>query len=222
MVIVNYIFTFSILDKQDSKGEIMQDLLKLIFEFWEIICIVSVIITVIAIFQSNKKEGKSKIIFVFFEYAFLLILLIAALINLLCTKVPNVVEYDYNLALYSLRNNNLEVQIKEGYTADSYDKILAQNIDPDTIVKKGTIIELTTNNKVETEKVDSKMVKVPNVVGMSQVQGAVELAKSGLHFRTESDLSNNFCNGFYVSKQSIEEGTEVPFGTVVTITISNK
>lgn len=127
--------------------------------------------------------------------------------------VPNVVglsqvdaESNVSLALLTsettFSNNNI---VTSGL-------VISQNPDPDTIVDKGSIVEIVVSLGNET-------VEVPNTVGMSENDAISYL--EGLGFTTASSYATDpIVIQDAVISQSPVYGTSVLYGTLVTITVS--
>lgn len=124
-------------------------------------------------------------------------------------SMPNLIGIDSYTAKIKLDNLGIKYNLAEDYS-DTVDKdyIISQSVQPSETAHEGDTITITISK-------GSKTVTVPNVVGMDLDEAETTLEDEGLHYAL-NDLGSVLKK---VQKQSIEPGTKVNRGSVVTISI---
>ena len=66
---------------------------------------------------------------------------------------------------------------------------------------------------------ESKLVKVPDVLGLSAAEANQRIVNAGLNIGIEGAQNYDIGSGAIVTSQSYDAGTEVPYGTVITVEV---
>ncbi|MCX7904208.1 MAG: Stk1 family PASTA domain-containing Ser/Thr kinase [Caloramator sp.] len=131
--------------------------------------------------------------------------------------VPDLKGLDLTYAETLLRNNKLNLGNIDKQYSDEIQKgyIIDQNPLSGTEVKEGTAIDL-----IISEGPQIRIVKVPNLLGMSLEQAKQTLKLSGLNLGTVNyGYDPNYKDG-EVILQSVMDGVEVRQGTLINVTIN--
>jgi len=128
-------------------------------------------------------------------------------------EMPDVTERDYTEALMILKEHDFKV-IKEG-KYNPYRNVgivLSQNPEPFTVVKEGRTVQLTVS-------LGEQLVKVPNLVGISERDAEIKLLERNLNLGDIYYKPSNFPEGTIISQQ-YEPLMEVSKNTDIDITVS--
>ena len=66
---------------------------------------------------------------------------------------------------------------------------------------------------------ESKKVTVPDVLGLTAAQANVKIVNAGLNIEIKGAQNYDKGAGAIVTSQSYAKGTEVPYGTVITVEV---
>ena len=126
------------------------------------------------------------------------------------SSVPNVVGQDQVGASSLLESAGFKVSVKQSYS-DSVEqgKVISQSPSGSTTVSPGSTVTITVSQGKET-----KMVTVPNVVGMNSTDAQNTLTSLGLNYSIVETKDTNVEKGKVISTspsagQQVEEGTSV-------------
>ena len=126
------------------------------------------------------------------------------------SSVPNVVGQDQVGASSLLESAGFKVSVKQSYS-DSVEqgKVISQSPSGSTTVSPGSTVTITVSQGKET-----KMVTVPNVVGMNSTDAQNTLTSLGLNYSIVETKDTNVEKGKVIStspsaEQQVEEGTSV-------------
>lgn len=126
------------------------------------------------------------------------------------SSVPNVVGQDQVGASSLLESAGFKVSVKQSYS-DSVEqgKVISQSPSGSTTVSPGSTVTITVSQGKET-----KMVTVPNVVGMNSTDAQNTLTSLGLNYSIVETKDTNVEKGKVISispsaGQQVEEGTSV-------------
>lgn len=126
------------------------------------------------------------------------------------SSVPNVVGQDQVEASSILESAGFKVSVKQSYS-DSVEqgKVISQSPSGSTTVSPGSTVTITVSQGKET-----KMVTVPNVVGMNSTDAQNTLTSLGLNYSIVETKDTNVEKGKVISispsaGQQVEEGTSV-------------
>lgn len=126
------------------------------------------------------------------------------------SSVPNVVGQDQVGASLLLESAGFKVSVKQSYS-DSVEqgKVISQSPSGSTTVSPGSTVTITVSQGKET-----KMVTVPNVVGMNSTDAQNTLTSLGLNYSIVETKDTNVEKGKVISTspsagQQVEEGTSV-------------
>ena len=126
------------------------------------------------------------------------------------SSVPNVVGRDQVEASSILESAGFKVSVKQSYS-DSVEqgKVISQSPSGSTTVSPGSTVTITVSQGKET-----KMVTVPNVVGMNSTDAQNTLTSLGLNYSIVETKDTNVEKGKVISTspsagQQVEEGTSV-------------
>lgn len=126
------------------------------------------------------------------------------------SSVPNVVGQDQVGASSLLESAGFKVSVKQSYS-DSVEqgKVISQSHSGSTTVSPGSTVTITVSQGKET-----KMVTVPNVVGMNSTDAQNTLTSLGLNYSIVETKDTNVEKGKVISTshsagQPVEEGTSV-------------
>lgn len=189
-------------------------MIRAIYEFWEVIAVASVICGIIFAFI-GKKRSKVGIVGLMIMTA---LFVTSGISYLTCTMVPNVIGQSLQNAVQTLNDADLDFTIVKNkpFVADA--EVTQQKLSAGEVVLKHT--ELVIDYKeVNTDSVPIGMVKVPNVVGLTESQ-AIELLKSkgldGSSYWNEGALTEYDENKtYYVREQQYDKDSYVKEGTIV-------
>lgn len=193
-------------------------MLRVVYEFWEVIAAASVICGIAFTFI-EKKQSKIGI-------AGLMIMttlfVISGISYLTFTMVPNVMGQSLQNAVQTLNDADLDFSITKNkpFIADA--EVTQQNLSVGEVVLKHTEL-IIDYEEVNTNSVPSGMVKVPNVVGLTESQ-AIELLKSkgldGSACWNEGALTEYDENKtYYVREQQYDKDSYIKEGTTVELGI---
>ena len=126
------------------------------------------------------------------------------------SSVPNVVGRDQVEASSLLESAGFKVSVKQSYS-DSVEqgKVISQSPSGSTTVSPGSTVTITVSQGKET-----KMVTVPNIVGMNSTDAQNTLTSLGLNYSIVEKKDTNVEKGKVISTspsagQQVEEGTSV-------------
>lgn len=126
------------------------------------------------------------------------------------SSVPNVVGQDQVEASSLLESAGFKVSVKQSYS-DSVEqgKVISQSPSGSTTVSPGSTVTITVSQGKET-----KMVTVPNIVGMNSTDAQNTLTSLGLNYSIVEKKDTNVEKGKIISTspsagQQVEEGTSV-------------
>ena len=126
------------------------------------------------------------------------------------SSVPNVVGQDQVGASSLLESAGFKVSVKQSYS-DSVEqgKVISQSPSGSTTVSPGSTVTITVSQGKET-----KMVTVPNIVGMNSTDAQNTLTSLGLNYSIVEKKDTNVEKGKIISTspsvgQQVEEGTSV-------------
>lgn len=126
------------------------------------------------------------------------------------SSVPNVVGQDQVKASSILESAGFKVSVKQSYS-DSVEqgKVISQSPSGSTTVSPGSTVTITVSQGKET-----KMVTVPNIVGMNSTDAQNTLTSLGLNYSIVEKKDTNVEKGKVISTspsagQQVEEGTSV-------------
>lgn len=225
------------------------EILIFIYDFWEIISIVSVAIGFIARFLPPLKRAKEnsdnslKISRLVIPFIATLVIGISAFIHIVCAKVPNVVGMDLSEARSLLRGRDLEDELLPNKKYDNVSvnaEVNFQSIS-DIVVFKNTTVFLdfvqddiassksdadknnaNRDNSLDVSQGNEEKVSVPNVLGMEQGEAIRTLYMAGLQFQVFLSGSDDFnSDTYYVISQSREYGENVDIGTIVKLELTS-
>ena len=131
------------------------------------------------------------------------------------SSVPNVVGQDQVGASSLLESAGFKVSVKQSYS-DSVEqgKVISQSPSGSTTVSPGSTVTITVSQGKET-----KMVTVPNVVGMNSTDAQNTLTSLGLNYSIVETKDTNVEKGKVIST-STSAGRQVEEGTSVKIYVS--
>lgn len=131
------------------------------------------------------------------------------------SSVPNVVGQDQVGASSLLESAGFKVSVKQSYS-DSVEqgKVISQSPSGSTTVSPGSTVTITVSQGKET-----KMVTVPNVVGMNSTDAQNTLTSLGLNYSIVEIKDTNVEKGKVISTSRFE-GQQVEEGTSVKIYVS--
>ena len=131
------------------------------------------------------------------------------------SSVPNVVGQDQVGASSLLESAGFKVSVKQSYS-DSVEqgKVISQSPSGSTTVSPGSTVTITVSQGKET-----KMVTVPNVVGMNSTDAQNTLTSLGLNYSIDETKDTNVEKGKVIST-SLSAGRQVEEGTSVKIYVS--
>jgi serine/threonine-protein kinase len=131
------------------------------------------------------------------------------------TKVPDVVGRTQATAEQLIKDADLEPSVTEA-PSDSVPagSVVSQSPTKDQLVPLGTVVGIVVSTGPE-----QKLVKVPNVVGLSQADAEKELSDAGLETRVIENYSDTAPTGKVMS-QAPTAGASVGEGTEIAIIVS--
>lgn len=136
--------------------------------------------------------------------------------------IPNLIGIEEQEAVNLLMSIGLKSNVYwlqgNDETADYY-YILNQSIPEGSLVAVGTVIELE-----RSPKQPGTPVKMPNVIGMEQIEATSLLMKNGLQFQVwwseeENETSSDI---YYIKDQSIQAGSTVTAGTIIELELTSQ
>lgn len=130
--------------------------------------------------------------------------------------VPATVGLSYADALLKLENEGFTVNKSEVYSSEvQKDYVISQNPEAGSTAPEGSVITL----RVSLGEEDTK-VRVPNVIGLTEMDATVSLTEAGLSVGTVTQEYNTQVAPDMVCYQSYSVGSYVEAGTLVDIKIS--
>lgn len=130
--------------------------------------------------------------------------------------VPSVVGMTYEQAEMTLLDRGFKVAKLEAYSQTYASGVVAfQSPGAESTVAKGSEVALTVSLGPETEKV-----KVPTLLGLSEMDGIVKAGESGLQVESVTYEYNSAYAEGQICYQSYSTGLEVDKGTAIRITVS--
>ena len=131
------------------------------------------------------------------------------------SAVPDIKGYHYTEAARILRDMGIEVRIVSVYGADAdNDTVIRTAPDIGADLREGDRVTLF----VGRQRIKGS-VKVGIYVGMSREEAASRILMDGLTLGEIQDVPSLEANGGLVISQSIKEGSFVPYGTEIDITV---
>ena len=131
------------------------------------------------------------------------------------TKVPKVIGMEYSKAESALNEAGLEVEkVEETSQKVEAGYVISQEIDANTEVQKGTKIKIHVSTGTGIKKVT-----VTSVIGKSSEEAKKILTDLKLEVNVVEDEDTSKSDGV-VLKQSVDPGTSVEEGSLITITVN--
>ena len=132
------------------------------------------------------------------------------------TKVPDYLNSKYEDAVQELANRGLvyTIETRETEKEEENGKILSQTPSAGSEMRDSTVIRLVVGVLKE------QIARVPNLYGMNEEQAARELLAEGLELGEVSEAASSTVPAGKVIAQGMPQGTELPKGAKVDITIS--
>lgn len=161
----------------------------LVCNFWEVILLISVIITIIGSFKGKKTEDPFNVR-IWLMFLGILGLIVVAFFFFTSAKVINVVGMEMSNAIQTLQEIDLKVEIQPEESIAS-DIIIEQNIMGGEYVVKGTVILLTTShaeNRTTDFGVNDQ--KAPNLPAKTDNEELTNSSSSS-NMSTSSDTSTS-------------------------------
>ena len=131
------------------------------------------------------------------------------------TRVPSVINMNYTECIDYVKEQGLSLKIKGKTPSVNIPEnlILDQSIDGGTIVDINTVIEVSVS-------AGSDAVVMPSLIGLDKEEAEKVLMELGLSVKTVVADSSSIADGCVV-EQSKSPFVEVPFGSEITLSISN-
>lgn len=129
--------------------------------------------------------------------------------------VPSVVDLSLRNAEIQLQNYGLKIGSRS-YESSRFKTIIRQSIPEGTTVEKGAVVDLVVGDGL-----GSRIVTVPNIVGLQLPEAQLKLREAGLRveavqFRPTKDMAPNTVLDFNPRKEQLREGESL------TLTISER
>ena len=121
-------------------------------------------------------------------------------------KVPKVVDLSFRNARIQLQNNGLEVGTVSYESSRFKNSVLKQSTPPETVVPRGTVIDLTVSDGL-----GGNLVDVPDIEGLRLSEAQQKLQEKGLRvkeieFQPSRDVAPNTVLSYSPSKDRLMEG----------------
>ncbi|WP_246043067.1 PASTA domain-containing protein [Fodinibius saliphilus] len=121
-------------------------------------------------------------------------------------KVPDVVNLSYRNARLQLQNYGLDIGTVSYESSRFKNRVLRQSIDPETVVPKGTLIDLAVSDGL-----GEKMVTIPNIRGLRLSEAQQKLQKVGLRvgeirFKSSKEVDPNVILDYQPKKKQVVIG----------------
>ena len=127
------------------------------------------------------------------------------------TLMPDLNGWNRANAIGALEYQGLDYEFRGGGST-----VVAQYPEAYSTIATGSKVILYTDSAPEKETVI-----VPDLSGMTYVEARDRLESAGLYIKRASGLTGNDSN-LVVSTQSVEEGTEAPYGSVIEVSIIDR
>lgn len=200
-------------------------MLEYLYEFWQLLLGVSVLIGVISgIFSFKRLISVSQgqlLVSILFSISVMAVTA-SCIVGMTFTRVPKIIGNTVHEAEQELQDFDLKIGLQSGVSIDGNTRnniVIGQDCNEDDLVLKGTVVTVY----LDLKEMDKTLVTVPNVVGEQYVDAVSILDESGLECRIralgESSLS---VEQAYVVNQSIAAGSSIPEGSLVEIDLSTQ
>jgi len=131
-------------------------------------------------------------------------------------EVPDVSGKTYEDAMNALTSAGLLINKAENYSETiEAGRVISQNPVGGSKAPSGSVVAVIVSLGIQEEKV-----RVPNVVGLTEDEGTIELIESGLMVKSVSQIYNNDYPEGYICYQSYSHGSYVDPGTGIEIRVS--